>query len=444
VSLETKRGLSGKVYIKTGDEPGDKEDKFTEDLSELERIVNYRIQESKARTSYVKVTGMRDEGVEQESHIRPDPKMLRGRIGIQGQEKVTSRSFDINSTTSIKSQTMLTGAEQEGRSLSENRSSSKDILKSLKDFGDNVVQSAKEFIHKVGHRTRSKCACSYSLKSNEETCPRAQKWLLSKYRKSELGYLKKTYEKIRDSKDLAPACQKQIALDIRRTHPEIEFFAGSGEGVQSLERVLQCYAKYDPKIGYVQGMNFVTASILYHAEEYVAFWILILIFEKAEMRDIYMHNLPGLTKHSQIVDFLILNNIPELYSHFCTHNIVVEMFCTEWICGLFGSVIPLDKMDHFLEEFIGQGWPFFYKFILALLKSFEKDLMEAMDMSEILLIFKSGINKREKTASGAKVKIDWEKIIKSAHQIELDTSFIHKLLMRFDQEKKRFVLNSKY
>jgi len=96
-----------------------------------------------------------------------------------------------------------------------------------------------------------------------------------------------------------------------------------------------------------------------------------------------------------------------------------------------------------LEEFIAQGWPFFYKFILALLKSFEKELMEAMDMSEILLIFKSGINKREKTVfSGMKVKIDWEKIIKSAHQIQLDTSFIHKLLMRFDQEKKRFVLNS--
>jgi len=96
-----------------------------------------------------------------------------------------------------------------------------------------------------------------------------------------------------------------------------------------------------------------------------------------------------------------------------------------------------------LEEFIAQGWPFFYKFILALLKSFEKELMQAMDMSEILLIFKSGINKREKTGlAGIKVKIDWEKIIKSAHQIQLDTSFIHKLLMRFDQEKKRFVLNS--
>jgi len=134
------------------------------------------------------------------------------------------------------------------------------------------------------------------------------------------------------------------------------------------------------------------------------------------------------------------------------------MFCTEWICGLFGSVIPLDKIvistfysninaikDHFLDGFITHGWPFFYKFVLALLKSFEKELREATDMSEILLIFKSGINKRERNVfSGNKTKVDWNQIIKYAYQIELDTSFINKLLMKFDQETKRFVLNSKY
>lgn len=34
-------------------------------------------------------------------------------------------------------------------------------------------------------------------------------------------------------------------------------------------------------------MNFVAASILYHADEYIAFWIMVLVFEKAEMRDVY-------------------------------------------------------------------------------------------------------------------------------------------------------------
>jgi len=55
-----------------------------------------------------------------------------------------------------------------------------------------------------------------------------------------------------------------------------------------LENLLNTFAKYDPQIGYVQGMNFIAASLLYHAEEYIAFWILVMIFEIFEMRDIYL------------------------------------------------------------------------------------------------------------------------------------------------------------
>ncbi len=35
-------------------------------------------------------------------------------------------------------------------------------------------------------------------------------------------------------------------------------------------------------------MNFLAACLLYHSEEYIAFWNLELIFEILEMRDIYM------------------------------------------------------------------------------------------------------------------------------------------------------------
>jgi len=35
-------------------------------------------------------------------------------------------------------------------------------------------------------------------------------------------------------------------------------------------------------------MNYVAASLLYHSEEWMAFWIMVAIFEKFEMRDIYL------------------------------------------------------------------------------------------------------------------------------------------------------------
>lgn len=62
-------------------------------------------------------------------------------------------------------------------------------------------------------------------------------------------------------------------------------------------------------IDYVQGMNFIVASLLYHANEVMSFWLFVSLIEDCELRDIYMHGLPGLFKHSQIIDMLIMENL---------------------------------------------------------------------------------------------------------------------------------------
>jgi hypothetical protein len=35
-------------------------------------------------------------------------------------------------------------------------------------------------------------------------------------------------------------------------------------------------------------MNFIAANIVYHAEEWLAFWVLELIFERLEIRDVFL------------------------------------------------------------------------------------------------------------------------------------------------------------
>lgn len=52
-------------------------------------------------------------------------------------------------------------------------------------------------------------------------------------------------------------------------------------------------------------MNYIGAIFVYHAEEYLAFWLMVRVFEIFEMRDIYMPKLPGLKKHTMIIDYLI-------------------------------------------------------------------------------------------------------------------------------------------
>ena len=80
----------------------------------------------------------------------------------------------------------------------------------------------------------------------------------------------------------------QIKRDLNRSFPNCPYYAKDSAGQIILERLLISICKYDPKIGYVQGMNYVMGSLLYHCSEEIAFWLYISLIEDHEMRNIYM------------------------------------------------------------------------------------------------------------------------------------------------------------
>jgi hypothetical protein len=120
----------------------------------------------------------------------------------------------------------------------------------LKDIPGSIVKSTKNyFVNKLSlSDARVKCSCSSDLSKNE-TCDQAMKWLLTRYKLSELEYLKKTYENLLVDAEIDSKSQKQIMLDISRTCPESKYFKPEGGGLVELKRVLECFAKYDPQIG---------------------------------------------------------------------------------------------------------------------------------------------------------------------------------------------------
>ena len=54
--------------------------------------------------------------------------------------------------------------------------------------------------------------------------------------------------------------------------------------------MLVAFSKSDREIGYVQGMNFVVASLTYHCREDVAFWLFNKLLGSYSMREIYQPN----------------------------------------------------------------------------------------------------------------------------------------------------------
>jgi hypothetical protein len=52
----------------------------------------------------------------------------------------------------------------------------------------------------------------------------------------------------------------------------------------------------------------------------MAFWLFVSLIEDCELRDIYLPGLPGLYKHSMIIEMLIMENLKDVFAHFVIIN----------------------------------------------------------------------------------------------------------------------------
>jgi Rab-GTPase-TBC domain len=114
--------------------------------------------------------------------------------------------------------------------------------------------------------------------------------------------------------------------------------------------VLTTYAKYSSQVGYVQGMNFICGSLLYHCKEEAAFWLFIMLMEDYDLEEVYSKGLPGLYKHSIMIEKLLSTqkSLEYVYEQLKAHQIKIDMFATDWIFTLFSNIIPIETMVHII------------------------------------------------------------------------------------------------
>lgn len=67
----------------------------------------------------------------------------------------------------------------------------------------------------------------------------------------------------------------------------------------------------------------------------------------------------------------------------------VEMFATDWVLGLFASIIPLEHMGRFYDNFFKEKWHFFYKIVLVFLKDIQEELLQEEEMCDVLVTLKT-------------------------------------------------------
>ncbi|XP_034541914.1 uncharacterized protein si:ch211-266k8.4 isoform X1 [Notolabrus celidotus] len=182
---------------------------------------------------------------------------------------------------------------------------------------------------------------------------------------------------------------RQIALDLQRSFPTHRSLMGESpeaiEGQAKLFRVLIAYAKYNPQIGYCQGMSYIAAVLLMQLEEEESFWALTALLDKpkylAEMFDI---SLTKVQHQVKMFDQLLKHRKPQLYQHMESAGVLSIHFVMPWFLTLFTSLPCWDSVLAVWDLIILQGLLAVFRTALTIIELLEPKLMDLTDEAALL------------------------------------------------------------
>ena len=182
-----------------------------------------------------------------------------------------------------------------------------------------------------------------------------------------------------------PEILAQIQMDIHRTLTDNVFFR-RGPGVAKLNEVLLAYSRHNPEVGYCQGMNLITASLLLimpTTED--AFWILASMIENTLPRHYYDQSLIASRADQQVLRQYVAEILPRLSAHLDGLGIELEALTFQWFLSLFTDCLSAEALFRVWDVVLcfNDGSTFLFQVALALLKLNEGSLMECDTPAEV-------------------------------------------------------------
>ncbi|KAF5341603.1 hypothetical protein D9758_014082 [Tetrapyrgos nigripes] len=176
----------------------------------------------------------------------------------------------------------------------------------------------------------------------------------------------------------------EIEKDVGRTMPLNVFFGGDGAGVEKLRRVLRAYSRRNPAVGYCQGMNLVTSTLLLvHADEEEAFWVLAAIVERLLPEDFFSPTLlPSRACPLVLLDY-VREYLPKLYTHLINLGVDLPAICFSWFLSLFTDCLPVETLFRVWDVFLVDGLDVLFRVALAILRSNEQELLSCQSIPAV-------------------------------------------------------------
>ena len=187
-----------------------------------------------------------------------------------------------------------------------------------------------------------------------------------------------------------PIILAQIQMDINRTLTDNVFFR-RGPGVAKLNEILLAYSRRNPEVGYCQGMNLITASLLLimpTAED--AFWVLVTMIENILPRHYYDNSLLTSRADQQVLRQYVKDLLPRLSAHLDALAIELEALTFQWFLSLFTDCLSAEALYRVWDVLLcckdeegNGGSTFLFQVALALLKLNEAQLIACETPGEV-------------------------------------------------------------
>ena len=76
-----------------------------------------------------------------------------------------------------------------------------------------------------------------------------------------------------------------------------------------------------------------------------------------------------------VLDVYVFNYLPNLHYHFKKNELTAQCYAISWLMTLFSHQLPIPILARLWSLFLLKGWKVLIKFALALLCSFQNDIL---------------------------------------------------------------------
>ncbi|KAK5955434.1 hypothetical protein OHC33_003072 [Knufia fluminis] len=155
------------------------------------------------------------------------------------------------------------------------------------------------------------------------------------------GYYEDLVSRSKDDAEMEADIVQQIKADVKRTLRDNTFFRDpNATGVQRLEELLRAYSLHNPRIGYCQGMNLITASLLLIcATSEDCFWLLVAIIDYILPSGYFDQSLLVARADQLVLRGYVAEVLPKLDAKLSDLGVELEACTFHWFLSLYTGVL---------------------------------------------------------------------------------------------------------